>query len=151
MNNNQIEFDLNETLYFESGQEIAEMVSIFLDPDIAVQKYDSYVQIRGLIIVQGEYRRANLEGKAEEETHSTNLTRYIEKVIVSDYNQARFSHRFPVEISVPSHRVDNLNDITVTVDSFDYELPDQNQLKLIASVHIKGINADQAEVSGEEE
>ncbi|MEI3612873.1 stage VI sporulation protein D [Pseudogracilibacillus sp. SO30301A] len=135
-----IEFDLNETLYFESGQEINEMVSISLDPDIAVQPYDSYVQIRGLIILQGEYRKE--PNPTDHSQNANNAKNYIESVYETDQDQASFSHRFPVEISVPSYRVDNLNNISVIVDSFDYELPDQNQLKLTASVHIKGIKSD---------
>lgn len=138
----KIEFDLNETLYFESGQEIDEMVSISLDPDIAVQPYDSYVQIRGLITLQGEYRKVKQSSTTDNKTDSNNVSSFIEKVYEMDNDQASFSHRFPVEISVPSYRVDNLNDISVIVDSFDYELPDQNQLKLTASVHIKGIKSD---------
>jgi len=153
-----IEFDLDETIYFENGQEIDEMVSISLEPDIAVHEYESYVQIRGLIILQGEYSRAHIENVSD--SYDANVTRHIEKVIELDGDQASFSHRFPVEISVPSHRVNDLNDITVTVDSFDYELPDSNQLKLMASVHIRGINAsdekelsqtDNAEAEGKEE
>src|SRR5690625_4171216 len=118
------------------------MVSISLEPDIAVQKYENYIQIRGLIILQGEYKKPNLENLEEFTSNDDNLARYIENVMELDANYARFSHRFPVEVSIPSYRVDNLNDITVIVDSFDYELPDKNKLQLKASVHINGINAD---------
>lgn len=144
-----IEFDLNETLYFESGQEINEMVSISLDPDIAVQPYDSYVQIRGLIILQGEYKKESNPTNHSQNTN--NVKNYIENVYETDQDQASFSHRFPVEISVPSYRVDDLNNISVIVDSFDYELPDQNQLKLTASVHIKGIKSDNIDDKKEKE
>lgn len=137
----RIEFDLNETLYVENGQEIEEMIAISLDPDIAVQTYDSYIQVRGLIILQGEYKKANQESVSN--TLSTeNVNGLIERVIESENNQVQFSHRFPVEISVPTNRVDNLEDITVTVDSFDYELPDELRLKINASVHINGIKTE---------
>src|SRR5699024_8709900 len=63
-----------------------------------------------------------------------------EKVYEMDDEQSRFSHRFPVEISVPPNLVDNLEDITVSVDAFDYELPSQNKLNIKASIHIHGIN-----------
>src|SRR5690625_2583098 len=144
-NEDKIKFDLNETLYFESGQEIEEMVSISLDPDIAVQTYDSYIQIRGLIFLQGEYQKSDHVKLEEQAYNDVNFTKYIEKVVELDTDYARFSHRFPVEISVPTYRVDNLEDITVSVNSFDYELPDKNKLKLKAAIHINGINADTLE------
>ncbi len=139
---NMIEFELNETLLFESGQEIDEMVSISLNPDIAVQKYDTYIQIRGLIILQGEYIKANEQSHLSESSYNEKAKGFIEKVMETNEGHAQFSHRFPVEISVPLYRVEDLNQIMVTVDSFDYELPDVNQLKLSASVHINGIKAD---------
>lgn len=133
-----IEFDLNEKLYFEKGQEIDEMLSISLDPDIAVQPYDDYIQIRGIVLLQGEYKRViNTEEESSEDKRE--FTRLIEKVYELDDVRARFSHRFPVEIQVPPYLVENLDDIHVTVSAFDYELPDQNTLKINASIHIDGI------------
>ncbi|MEI3605841.1 stage VI sporulation protein D [Pseudogracilibacillus sp. SE30717A] len=142
-NNDMIEFELNETLHFESGQEIAEMISISLNPDIAIQKFDSYIQIRGLIILQGEYNKASDSTNNNVESSYDGKTKaFIEKVMETNDHKAQFSHRFPVEISVPLYRVENLNDITVSVDSFDYELPDLNQLNLTALIHIHGIKGD---------
>src|SRR5690606_19452538 len=110
-------FDVNETLYFERGQEIAEMVSISLDPDIAIQAYDQYIQVRGLIMLQGEYVKVE-NSQPEYQEFTEELTNYIEKVVDTEENQAQFSHRFPVEISVPSYRVENEADVTVTIDAF---------------------------------
>ena len=141
-NQDKIEFDLNETLYFESGQEIEEMLSISLDPDIAIQTYDSYIQVRGLIILQGEYNKVSKELSNESSFTNDTINGLIERVVEIDDYQAKFSHRFPVEISVPTERVDNLEDITVTVESFDYDLPDNRQLNIKASVHIHGIKTD---------
>src|SRR5690625_2797452 len=146
-----IEFDLSETLYFESGQEIEEMLSISLDPDIAIQPYDSYVQIRGLIILQGEYRKRKQDVMDKDNNHYDHTKEYVEKVIETAPNQAKFSHRFPVEISVPVERVENLKDITVSVDTFDYELPDKSKLVLIASIHIHGIKSERKEPEKKEE
>lgn len=137
---NAIEFDLNETLYFETGQEIDEMLSISLDPDIAIQTYDDYIQIRGIVLLQGEYKRAESDPNQSIARNENEYTRYIEKVYELNEERTRFSHRFPVEIQIPPYLVENLNDITVSVNAFDYELPDQNTLKIKASIHIDGIN-----------
>lgn len=142
--NDVITFDVNETLYFEKGQEIDEMVSISLDPEIAIQSYDNYIQVRGLIILQGEYIKAEDRSDDGNTYNDAELTGYIEKVIDTEENQAQFSHRFPVEISVPPYRVENLEDVTVSIDSFDYELPNPGKLKIKSSIHINGIKADVA-------
>lgn len=135
-------FDVDETLFFEKGQGISEMMSISLEPDILVQSYNDYVQVRGLIVLQGEYRKENAH---EENVPPTNQNiNYIEKVIDLEEGIASFSHRIPVEVSIPTYRVDNIKDIMVVVESFDYELPNQHLLKISSSLHIYGINdADQ--------
>src|SRR5699024_12509029 len=69
--------------------------------------------------------------------------RYIEKIEDSENNRALFSHRFPVEISVPLYRVANLNDVAVSIESFDYELPQPNHLKLKSTIDIHGISEEQ--------
>src|SRR5699024_2017434 len=53
-------------------------------------------------------------------------------------------HQFPVEISIPSYRVQDFNEITVSIESFDYEIPEENQLKLNAAIDIHGINMENA-------
>ena len=143
-----IEFDLNEVLYFETGQEIAEMLSISLDPDIAIQTYDDYIQIRGIVLLQGEYKRSQPDPNESIILNESELTKFIEKVYELDDERTKFSHRFPVEISIPPYLVDKLDDITVTVEAFDYELPNSNTLKINASVHIHGIN-NEKETQGE--
>lgn len=145
-NKDVITFDVNEALYFENGQEIAEMVSISLDPEIAIQTYEQYIQVRGFIILQGEYVKLKNPQRGNDD-FIERATDYIEQVIDLENNQAQLTHRFPVEISVPSYRVDNEKDVTVSIDSFDYELPDETTLKIKASVHIHGIKSEAIEES----
>lgn len=137
-----LEFQLDERIYFESGQEIEEMLAISLDPDILVQSLADHVQIRGLIILRGEYQKSVVSRAEEEGDDFRKLLNYVEKVIDEDEEKARFTHRFPVEISVPHDRVEHLDDITVSVDNFDYELPANNTLRLKAAVHIYGIKQE---------
>lgn len=135
-------FDLEETLFFEKGQEVSEMLSISLDPEISIKTFDDYVSIRGVIKLHGEYQKIEQLNRGEEplsfpDHHSR---RYLEQIEDCDNGNALFTHHFPIEISIPSYRVVDLDDITVLIDSFDYELPDENQLKINSSIHINGIN-----------
>ncbi len=145
-------FHLNESLYFEKGQEVLQMVGISLDPDISIQPYDDYVSIRGVMELKGEYEKDPFIKQMETEPLdlSDHARRYVEQIESTADNFAAFSHRFPVEISVPSYRIESIDDITVDVASFDYELPDANHLKLMSTISIYGIqNQDQEPIRDE--
>lgn len=141
-NESVFSFELNESLYFEKGQEVAEMTGIALDPEISIQPFNDYVSIRGVIELHGEYKKSQVDQDDEDENVDFDVfqsKRYIDKVINKENEEAEFSHRFPVEISVPTYRVKDLNDVSVSVDYFDYEIPKPNQLKLKSTIDIYGI------------
>ncbi|HLR40803.1 MAG TPA: LysM peptidoglycan-binding domain-containing protein [Virgibacillus sp.] len=144
---NKFSFELNESLYFEKGQEVAEMMQISLDPEITIQPFNDYVSIRGVIELQGEYQKTLGSGEGEREADNFDIYhsyRYVESVTDTLEGGATFSHQFPVEISIPSYRVQDFNEITVSIESFDYEIPEENQLKLNAAIDIHGINMENA-------
>ncbi|TFJ94118.1 stage VI sporulation protein D [Lentibacillus salicampi] len=146
-------FELNESLYFEKGQEVGEMTGISLDPDISIQPFNDYISIRGVIELRGSYQKEGAPPEADENTFDYDdyhSRRYVEKVVNLDDDQAEFTHRFPVEISVPAYRVSDLDDVTVGIESFDYEIPDQNQLKLNSTIEILGISDGMANTNGNE-
>lgn len=136
-------FELNESLYFEEGQEVAEMLGISLDPEISIQPFNDFISIRGVIELQGSYQKEAFSNVGDEDTldfDDYHSRRYVEKVVELDNGKSEFTHRFPVEISVPTYRVADLNDVTVDIDSFDYEIPNQSQLKLSSRIEIHGIS-----------
>lgn len=144
-------FDLNESLYFERGQEVAEMIGISLDPEISIQPFNDYISIRGVIELHGTYQRDLYVNPGDEDIldlDDYHSRRYVEKVVEMDNDQSEFTHRFPVEISVPTYRVADLNEVMVNIDSFDYEIPNHSQLKLSSTIEIRGIS-DQSSVTPE--
>ncbi|WP_017797178.1 stage VI sporulation protein D [Oceanobacillus kimchii] len=140
---NAFTFELEESLFFEKGQEVEEIRGISLEPEISIHAYEDYILIRGAIELQGEYQKVPYT-EIEEETldfDQIQSKRYVEKI--EEINGLYlFSHTFPVEISVPPYRVANLDDVTVQIESFDYELLEEDQLKVYASIDIKGIQQD---------
>ncbi|WP_246187532.1 stage VI sporulation protein D [Ornithinibacillus caprae] len=155
MSNDQsvFSFELNESLYFERGQEVGEIMGISLEPEISIQPFNEYISIRGVVELQGSYLKADHEQGENEEDYFTegyHSKRYMERVVDTDQGSAEFLHRFPVEISVPTYRVEDLDDVTVMITSFDYELPEPNQLQLKSTIEIHGIN-DQVEESRNED
>jgi stage VI sporulation protein D len=138
-------FELNEILHFEKGQELEELREISLDPEITIQHNEDYITIRGVIELTGNYKKATaLEDGIEEFNYEAK--RYMESVEDMDEESAAFSHRFPVEISVPTYRIGSLDEVMVSVEAFDYEIPEQTQLKMFSTIAIHGINQE-AELS----
>ncbi|HLR08549.1 MAG TPA: stage VI sporulation protein D [Bacillota bacterium] len=135
-------FQLSESIYFERGQEVADIKGIALDPDISIHAYEEYISIRGVIELQGEYVKAKHLSEEDRETleyDDFHSRRYVEKVVETTEGTAEFSHRFPVEISIPAYRVADLDDVTVSIESFDYNVPDVDQLRLTSTIVIHGI------------
>ncbi|MDY0405438.1 LysM peptidoglycan-binding domain-containing protein [Virgibacillus sp. 179-BFC.A HS] len=134
------QFDLRESIYFEDHQQVSEIAGISLEPEISIQTFGDYVSIRGVIALNGEYQPVdNSIVEQEHPTFEKHARRYMETVNELENGLAEFSHRFPVEISVPLNRIQNMDEVTVKIDTFDYELPDPSQLIIDADVTIHGI------------
>ncbi|HJV30832.1 MAG TPA: stage VI sporulation protein D [Bacillales bacterium] len=146
-NQSFLRFSLEESLWFRKGQEVAELVSISLDPDITIQENDQYVTIRGSLELSGEYNRNN-ENQADEE-ESITTQKYIQSVEERDGGVCEFSHRFPVDITIPNNRIQSIYDIDVFVESFDYAIPERSCLKLSAELTISGLYGVQQNESTE--
>lgn len=147
-------FDLNESLFFEKGQEVAEIRGVSLDPDISIQSFDDYISIRGVVELKGEYEKMALPSDNRDAPSLDDYQqakRYIEEVVDIDAYVSEFNHRFPIEISVPSYRVNSLEDVTVRIALFDYELPEAGQLNLMSTIEIHGINNNEMKEDVDEE
>lgn len=151
--NESFTFDLKETLYFEKGQEVLEMIGISLDPEISIQSLGDYISLRGVISLQGEYEKVKEQDTSEMEELDDQINhshRYLERIIDTEDGKAEFLQRFPVEVSIPSYRVINMDDVIVGIDSFDYEFPKNNQMEIHARIEILGIIDDTIDEEQEE-
>jgi stage VI sporulation protein D len=147
-NQSFLRFSLEESLWFRKGQEVTELVSISLDPDITIQENDQYVTIRGSLELTGEYNSQNDQQEDDDENITTQ--KYIQFVEERDGGVCEFSHRFPVDITIPNNRIQSIYDIDVFVESFDYAIPERSCLKLSAELTINGLyGVQQNENNGE--
>lgn len=136
-----LRFSLEESIWFQKGKEIDELISISLQPNITIQEYDQYVTIEGSLHLTGEYKRYEDE-EMEEEVTSPKFVHSIEE---RDDGILEFSHRFPVDITIPLNRISSLEHIDVQVDSFDYVLPEKSCMKLTADLTITGLKKEEKE------
>ncbi|AGE23230.1 stage VI sporulation protein D [Geobacillus sp. GHH01] len=141
MEQSYLRFSLEESVWFKRGQEVAEFLSISLDPVISVDEYDQYITIRGALELSGEFRQAD-EGQAEADDDVFELAsyRFIQHIAVREDGISELSHRFPIDITIPKNRIRSLEDVYVTVESFDYDLDENGRLLITADISISGIS-----------
>lgn len=147
-----IKFSLEESVLFQSGQEVDELISISLDPNISIFEEDDFVFLRGHLGLTGEYKP--VESGEEEDQQSEDTGNFIQ-VQERDAEDFVFTHQFPVDITIPKQRVANVDELFVEVESFDYELPENSRLKIEADVLVYGLHdahtGDQIQKDDEDE
>jgi stage VI sporulation protein D len=148
-NQTSLRFSLKESIWFKKGQEVAELISISLDPDISVQEKDYEVVVRGELQLTGEY-----VPEPEEEGFSLrdlSPVHTVDAIFTREDGVNEISHAFPLEVSIPRERVRDAADLYVMIESFDYELPERGCLQLIADIAIGGLcDRDEIEVHYDE-
>jgi stage VI sporulation protein D len=118
-----------------------------LEPDISIIENKHYVSVRGALKLTGEYRPIESDAEERDELSIDEeralgerpALRPIDELTVSEDGIAQIEHRFPVDITIPLSRIERLEDIFVTVDSFDYTLPENDCLRLEADISISGM------------
>ncbi|WP_226667169.1 stage VI sporulation protein D [Metabacillus litoralis] len=139
----QLRFSVEESVWFQKGQEVSELLSISLDPDISIHEHDQYISIRGALQLTGEYKIDN-DASTKEQFEYANV-RYVNEVSTREDGVSVLNHRFPVDITIPRNRIEQLEEVYVSIESFDYELPEYKCLKLVADLSISGISDGQIE------
>ncbi|WP_077214144.1 stage VI sporulation protein D [Bacillus dakarensis] len=147
-NESYLRFSLEESVWFQKGQEVAELISISLDPNISIHENDQYVTIEGALQLSGEYKRHPAEMENEEGSFSP---KFVQQVEEREEGMCEFVHRFPVDITIPNNRIQSIYDIDVEIESFDYAFPERSCMKLTADLTISGLYGDQQHVVVENE
>ncbi|MCH1626595.1 stage VI sporulation protein D [Ferdinandcohnia quinoae] len=136
-NQSCLRFSIEESVWFQKGQEVSELVSISLDPDIVIQEHDQYVSIRGALKLSGEYHID--QDTSQDETRDFTSARLVNEIITREDGITELNHRFPVDITIPKYRIESLEDVYVAVEAFDYDLPKRGCMQIAADLSISGI------------
>lgn len=137
-----LRFSVEESVWFQKGQEVAELISIALDPDIQIHEQDQYVSIRGALLLSGEYH-AFMNEEEEEDYRPFTQARVVQEVEEREDGIYSLTHRFPVDVTIPKNRIQSLDEIYVSIESFDYSVPVRGCLQLDAELSISGIYGHQ--------
>ncbi|WP_416729100.1 LysM peptidoglycan-binding domain-containing protein [Fictibacillus sp. JL2B1089] len=143
MSQSKLRFSIEESVWLKKGQEVAEVLSMSLDPEIQITEEAGQVYIKGALILNGRYRSEKQdqnEGVTDQNTLSESMSyRSLTQLNVAEDGMTELVHRFPVDITIPSYRVEDSNEVKVEVESFEYELPNSTCFELSASICIYGI------------
>ncbi|WP_377864330.1 stage VI sporulation protein D [Bacillus sp. R86525] len=143
-----LRFSLKESVWFQKGQEVEELLSISLDPDVEIEELDHEVIVRGQLDLTGEY--------VARQDDSAYSLRELSPAKAIDYVETRedgvneLVHSFPLEISIPRNRVKVIEELYVSIEEFDYELKENGCLQLLADISITGL-CDEERTEEEEE
>ncbi|MBE5104445.1 stage VI sporulation protein D [Bacillus thuringiensis] len=143
-----LRFSLKESVWFQKGQEVEELLSISLDPDVEIEELDHEVIVRGQLDLTGEY--------VARQDDSAYSLRELSPAKSIDYVETRedgvneLVHSFPLEISIPRNRVKVIEELYVSIEEFDYELKENGCLQLLADIAITGL-CDEERIEEEEE
>ncbi|MGE7883451.1 stage VI sporulation protein D [Bacillus sp. NPDC094077] len=145
-----LRFSLKESVWFQKGQEVEELLSISLDPDVEIEELDHEVIVRGQLDLTGEY--------VARQDDSVYSLRELSPAKSIDYVETRedgvneLVHSFPLEISIPRNRVKVIEELYVSIEEFDYELKENGCLQLLADISITGLcDEERIEEEAEEE
>lgn len=139
-----LSFSIKESVWLNEGNEIEELLSLALEPDISIREADDQVYIRGSLLLFGEYRPTD-EGKEKSGSYSDQVPfRSVEEVQMSDDGIGMIRHSFPLDVTIPREKINRLEDLYVTVDAFDYELPGRGCIELEANISVSGIQNERS-------
>jgi stage VI sporulation protein D len=143
MSQSKLRFSIEESVWLKKGQEVAEVLSMSLVPEISVTEEAGQVYIKGALILNGKYCTEQSEDKQEQVEENPLLEgtsyRSLTQLNVTEDGVTELVHRFPVDITIPSYRVEDSRQVKVEVESFEYELPNSTCFELSASICICGI------------
>ncbi|MFC5712673.1 LysM peptidoglycan-binding domain-containing protein [Thalassorhabdus alkalitolerans] len=136
-----LSFNIEESVWLNKGQKIQEIISLGLEPDIRIEEHEEEVVIKGGLHLKGEYYIQDKEEDSLQEDHRANL-QVVEEATVNKNGEAEIEHFFPIDVTIPLHRIQNLDDIFVQVEGFDYDLPDPGCIQLTADITISGMKEE---------
>ncbi len=143
-----LRFSLKESVWFQKGQEVEELLSISLDPDVEIEELDHEVIVRGQLDLTGEY-----VARKDDSAYSLrdlSPAKSIDYVETREDGVNELVHSFPLEISIPRNRVKVIEELYVSIEEFDYELKENGCLQLLADISITGL-CDEERIEDEEE
>ncbi|WP_202080240.1 LysM peptidoglycan-binding domain-containing protein [Caldalkalibacillus salinus] len=143
-----IRFQLNESIWLDHQARHIEVTSLSLEPDVEVEGDSGLVTIRGSLVLTGKFNAKDEEDGFEldssslaDQLHFQPLRVDQKEIYEKDYRN-KIEKYFPVDVTVPQEKVEDLNRVYVHVEQFDYHIVDSHRLDIEADIAILGIEME---------
>lgn len=150
-----ISFPIQDAFFIsQNDSEIQEIDEIELTPQIQIQEGEGEVSISGYLLLKGKYVAKSdattspfFEGEDMERNSYSDAIRFSPfNISQSDFMKepplVSFEHRIPVHVQIARSRVENLQHIFASIDSFDYDIVSPQKLAITAELSLNGIKKD---------
>lgn len=145
-----IRFQVEESIWLDHHSRAAEITSLELEPEVEVVEEGGIVAIKGNLVLTGRFETAEEEDEESLDLESSSLAdqlqfqplRVEQKEIYLKEHKGKIEKKFPVDVTVPSNKVDDLEDVYVQVDQFDYTISEGHRLNIQAEILITGIRTE---------
>ncbi|WP_196220145.1 LysM peptidoglycan-binding domain-containing protein [Terrilactibacillus tamarindi] len=139
--NKRLQFSINESIWLQDGERAEDILSMALEPDVAIEENGDFVAIKGALRLTGEYKPLDQPAidVQEEDSNGHSAFRTIDEINETDEGTALIEHRFPVDITVPAQKVANIEDLYVVIETFDYTLEENRRILLQGDIAITGL------------
>jgi stage VI sporulation protein D len=145
-----IRFQLEESIWLDHHANAAEITSLELEPEVEVIEDSDLIMIRGSLVLTGKFEPAEEEDDQSLDLESSSLAEQLhfqplrveQKEVYQRKHRGKIEKRFPVDVTVPLNKIDQLEDVFVYVEQFDYTVSEGHRLNVQAEVAISGIRAE---------
>ncbi|RPF55464.1 LysM peptidoglycan-binding domain-containing protein [Aquisalibacillus elongatus] len=143
-------FDLHEHITFRQGEEIDDLYGISIQPDVNIIKESNYIQLRGVLMVSGDYQSLPREEPMYYVDDQEESENYVQQVKALDNGFTTFQYPIPVDITIPSNRVTQTGEPDVEIEYFDYELPEPKSLHVYAKIRLSQVEMQEESMNRED-
>lgn len=134
---NCLTFSLTENVRFQKGQEVQELISISLEPNVTCHEFDQYVILQGTLDCVGEYNPVKLEDEAEPDFY--NVQKCAKVTLNENGGTYTFCYSFPIDITVPADRCRDIDELSVDIQSFEYKFQEDGCINVACEFCVNGV------------
>ncbi len=133
---NCLRFSLEEDVHFQKGEEVCEVLSISLEPNVTCHEFDQYVILRGTLELVGEYVPCDTDTP---ETDFYAVQNCASVTPCEGSSNCQFFYAFPVDITIPAERVRSGEELNMGVQTLDCTINEDSCLHICAELYINGV------------
>jgi stage VI sporulation protein D len=142
-----IKFQLEESIWLDHHANDAEIISLELEPQIEVEEERNFITITGSLALTGRFAASEEEGEESLDLESSSLAEQLhfqplrvdQREIVEEDFRGKIEKRFPIDVTIPANKIDDIEDVFVQIEQFDYNVTNGHRLNIQADVTISGI------------